>query len=714
MSQLTVEDFVELNLTVEERKIIEAVSPIVSLERTEGGALIIIKDVKGTHQVLLYDGQQGAQGEKGEKGDKGDKGETGDVGPQGPQGIQGPKGDTGETGPQGIQGERGPQGIQGKQGPQGEQGIQGPQGEQGETGPKGDKGDPGEVTQAEFDIALDEKAPVIISSASGAIASFPDGADDMPLKSLKVGIEPVQDLHGYDHPWPAGGGKNLLTVPNADFTLNGVRYVSKDGVITLNGVSSLETSSRNEAFKTNWSFLLPAGTYYFSRGTFETPTYLLGVVDGADTVIATNKGSFTLSEPTTVWPGFYVYKRTYNNTVLELQLETGTAETEFSPVSNICPITGWTGANVQRTGKNLIRPKYGNRIYAGITYTVNEDGSITAIGTATGTSWVTGNISNVPDLMTLIPAGTYRITGGKSSTKIVYLRGKYIDNSEIPSGYDTGNGALYTFTKFAYVYPQLQITSGETVNETFTIQLEPGSTATAYEPYQGQTYDIEFPSEAGTVYGGTLNVVSGELVVTHGVKFLDGSETWIWHSGTNSLARTVIPNGVVTDGVTQFNSYTKNSTLKDNPWAGRKNGTLGMFYGLSSLYVKHQDITDAESAKAFFTANPTTVVYELAAPITYQLTPQEVKTLLGQNNIWADTGDAEAEYPADTTLYIQNLTKPTEDDMTANVAITSGKFFMINNRLFLATAAIAVGATIIPGTNCSELSLADALNNINS
>lgn len=155
MSQLTVEDFVELNLTVEERKIIEAVSPIVSLERTEDGALIIIKDVKGTHQVLLYDGQQGAQGEKGEKGDKGDKGETGDVGPQGPQGIQGPKGDTGETGPQGIQGERGPQGIQGEQGPQGEQGIQGPQGIQGETGPKGDKGDPGEVTQAEFDELSD-------------------------------------------------------------------------------------------------------------------------------------------------------------------------------------------------------------------------------------------------------------------------------------------------------------------------------------------------------------------------------------------------------------------------------------------------------------------------------------------------------------------------------------------------------------------------------
>ena len=54
-------------------------------------------------------------------------------------------------------------------------------------------------------------------------------------------------------------------------------------------------------------------------------------------------------------------------------------------------------------------------------------------------------------------------------------------------------------------------------------------------------------------------------------------------------------------------------------------------------------------------ATPTTgaqVVYELATPQTYQLTPTEVTTLLGDNTIWADTGDTTAEYRADTKLYI--------------------------------------------------------------
>ena len=44
--------------------------------------------------------------------------------------------------------------------------------------------------------------------ASGSIASFSDGADNLPLKSLVVNINPVQDLHGQESPYPAGGGKN--------------------------------------------------------------------------------------------------------------------------------------------------------------------------------------------------------------------------------------------------------------------------------------------------------------------------------------------------------------------------------------------------------------------------------------------------------------------------------------------------------------------------
>lgn len=117
---------------------------------------------------------------------------------------------TGEPGPQGERGPQGEQGETGPAGPQGPQGPEGPQGEQGPEGPAGPKGDPGEVTQAEFDELAgdvsaingalqelaDTKAPAIFEETSGSIASFADGADGMPIKSLVVNIEPWQEGSG--------------------------------------------------------------------------------------------------------------------------------------------------------------------------------------------------------------------------------------------------------------------------------------------------------------------------------------------------------------------------------------------------------------------------------------------------------------------------------------------------------------------------------------
>ena len=71
---------------------------------------------------------------------------------------------------------------------------------------------------------------------------------------------------------------------------------------------------------------------------------------------------------------------------------------------------------------------------------------------------------------------------------------------------------------------------------------------------------------------------------------------------------------------------------------------------LPSTWISDRDVYSAG-------ATPTTgaqVVYELATHVTYHLTSQEITTLLGQNNIWADTGDTSVTYRADTKLYIDN------------------------------------------------------------
>ena len=45
----------------------------------------------------------------------------------------------------------------------------------------------------------------------------------------------------------------------------------------------------------------------------------------------------------------------------------------------------------------------------------------------------------------------------------------------------------------------------------------------------------------------------------------------------------------------------------------------------------------------FLSANNVEIIYPLATPLTYQLTPQEVQTLVGQNYLWSDVGDVTAK-----------------------------------------------------------------------
>ena len=64
-------------------------------------------------------------------------------------------------------------------------------------------------------------------------------ARNAPLKQLSVAFSPKQDLHGYDSPWPAGGGKNLLRCSASSETVSGVTFtVNADGSVKANGTAT--------------------------------------------------------------------------------------------------------------------------------------------------------------------------------------------------------------------------------------------------------------------------------------------------------------------------------------------------------------------------------------------------------------------------------------------------------------------------------------------
>lgn len=171
---------------------------------------------------------------------------------------------------------------------------------------------------------------------------------DNKLQKLIVAINPVQDLHGYDNPWPSGGGKNLLPlIANGTFTIGSTGASAKvtDGKIELTGTT---TASGGRTTRLSEYFTLKAGTYIISPALNSSP-YVRGYLNkkSDNTVVGTYSGTaFTISEDTEVYYGIGVESgQTYNQTFYP-QVESGSNITSWTPYSNICPITGHSSVNV--------------------------------------------------------------------------------------------------------------------------------------------------------------------------------------------------------------------------------------------------------------------------------------------------------------------------------------------------------------------------------
>ena len=184
-------------------------------------------------------------------------------------------------------------------------------------------------------------------------------------------------------------------------------------------------------------------------------------------------------------------------------VSTGGGGTPSTPI----PIVGHSELNLVRCGKNLGNIKPEGRTNNGVTYTVVNNTEIAMEGTATATSWAFEQITDVSKLIYL-PAGTYRLSGGESWNVVLYLAGKYIDGTNIPQVYDSGSGANITLTMPAYVYIQLQVSNGTATDRSVYPMLVKGSTATAYAPYNGQTFTVSFGQ---TVYGGVYDANRGKV-----------------------------------------------------------------------------------------------------------------------------------------------------------------------------------------------------------
>lgn len=306
--------------------------------------------------------------------------------------------------------------------------------------------------------------------------------------------------------------------------------------------------------------------------------------------------------------------------------------------SNVRTISGWTECNVTRDGKNLYSNKWSD-------YTRPADYRICPVKLEIGKTYTLScrKINTVTGCVVAFAKKGDRYSEFGTFDTIINNSG------------DVSNYIPKTFTVDAtYTSPKLAIycSDEETFNsifENYEIMLEESPSATTYEPYQGNTYNIEFPSQAGTVYGGTLDVVSGVLTVTY-ILIDMGTLTW-GTSGATYLATSGIDSAISTVADIGQGFICSHYPPSTN-WSLPDDKTMAIW----TTQVKVKD-TDYATPEAFKTAmNGVKLCYEVRVPQTYQLTPIEIKTLLGINNIFADTGDVlNAEYTRDASIIINEI-----------------------------------------------------------
>ena len=488
--------------------------------------------------------------------------------------------------------------------------------------------------QTDLHLALNNKADAIISSTSGAVASFSDGGDGMPVTALTVGIEPVQDLHGQDAPYPAGA-YNLINENEWNWTSEYSGLSSSFSNDTWTVVNSNETSNRTGYLP---DITLPAGTYYVSLESINQSSVSVRTQDDVTTLATLNNttksASFTLEAETIVHLRSSFIK---NSTTTITGLMLSTQNISYKPYSNICPISGWDEAVVTRTGVNLWNPTdwiKGVIMAANNKIAINNDWGLVYIPCKPNTIYTLQKVLSARFIVAYtkdLPASNvqaYNKVTFNDNTTATYTTGadaKYLIASVWASSYDT-----LTFEQIAA-----------------TIQIELGETASTYQPYSGTSVTIDLD---GTRYGGTLDVTTGTLTVTHTILEVYDTDN-IKYASTSNGFLFYIENKAsnVDSSLSQICScLVRAENASASALYPRENRFTIYNNGIVYFKFSFEDDT-VDKAKAKITAlknanTPLIMTYGLATPLTVQLTPAQMTTLLGQNNVWADTGTVDISY----------------------------------------------------------------------
>lgn len=315
------------------------------------------------------------------------------------------------------------------------------------------------------------------------------------------------------------------------------------------------------------------------------------------------------------------------NDITEMMLNVGTTASPYTPYSGSTVSVSFPAMGRNLLDNSSIVP-WTNQ--GGLTLAKNADGSFTVNGTATSMMY--------QQLTIYLKAGTYTMTGGPeggSSSGYSIFIGDGLDK------YDFGSGSTFTVANDGYYRMACPRIAAGTVcnNLTFKPMIQTGTTATSYEPY------------TNTVYSGTIDPVTGEGVVTHGMMKLSDISAESWEQ--NSTLATGVFRGVFSGNMQVPPSDVASTAISDKLQAKAYNPISRTDYGYFAIFSAegHTRVTvptnGLYNTVETFLANMggINICYPLNTPIPFTIPPQSLTPPAGDAYIWADCGSsAEVTY----------------------------------------------------------------------
>ena len=331
---------------------------------------------------------------------------------------------------------------------------------------------------------------------------------------------------------------------------------------------------------------------------------------------------------------------------------------------NIRPIKGRDSVTATRCGKNLFNPAWmpEKTLSNGLTWTTTSDGTVTANGTANGTSYYNSDYFS-------LPAGTYTISA------MPYFRMSILNRDvgdTTVAAQQVGQPCTFTVETDIQNASLLFAASGILDNVSAKPQIEKGTTATTYAPYTGQTATLTLPR---TIYGGTVDTVSSEGQETRKLLTLDGTEKWMvsgkfldnktdWYYVSSKIPNAV--NAVPQKGNEICSHYPHADIANTNTAQG-----CAIVWG--AIRVRWGDTIpdDADAWKAHLAAQyaagtPVQIAYKLAEPVPFTVTgAQPISALSGVNTLLTDADSVTVTGRADPIKRITDL-----EDAVASMTTT--------------------------------------------